>query len=256
MQLISCHNGRLLTSALAEQNLPQAKVFTTGLSALDELLPHGGFVRGAIHEILAEKKHGTPRFFALLLAARGTGFQPVRENQHGLKTHATKAGAIVWSEPRHELYPPAIAGLGIPLDRLYLLHPQSTADQIWAITECLRCRGIAATIAQIDRLSRIEARRLQLAAETGGGIGILLRPLDRAASIYAAATRWLVAPMPGERTVQRWKIQLFHAHGGRIGSRPAGIILEHHRENSTIKAHSLHPAAQLADRPVATRASA
>ncbi len=253
MQLISCHNGKLLTSALAEQNIPRPKVFTTSLPALDELLPHGGFVSGAIHEILSEKKHGVPRFFALLLAARGTGFQPVRENQHGLKTHATKTGAIVWSDPRRELYPPAVESLGIPLDRLYLLHPKTTSDQIWATTECLRCKGVSATVAQIDRMSRIEARRLQLAAETGGGIGILLRPLDKRASIYAAATRWLVAPMPGLRTVQRWKIQLLHAHGGCVGQT---VILEHHRENSSIEAHTLHPAAELADRQTATRASA
>jgi len=55
----------------------------------------------------------------------------------------------------------------------------------------MRCKGVGATIAQIDKLSRIEARRLQLATEQGGGIGLLLRKMDRHASIYAAATRWL-----------------------------------------------------------------
>src|SRR5687767_10801114 len=68
MQLISCHNGRLLASALAEETLSRPKVFTTGLAAIDDLLPHGGFARGAVHEILAQPHHGTPRFFALLLA--------------------------------------------------------------------------------------------------------------------------------------------------------------------------------------------
>lgn len=236
MQLISCHNGRLLTSALAEENIPRPKVFTTGLSALDELLPHGGFVSGAIHEILSEKQHGIPRFFALLVARS-----------------ANPGGAIVWCDPRFELYPPAVAALGVSLDRLYLLHPKTTADQTWALAECLRCKGVTATIAQIDRISRIEARRLQLAAERGGGIGILLRPLDKKASIYAAATRWLVAPMPGLRTVQRWKIQLLHGHGGRVGQ---AVILEHHRETSTIQAHPLRSASELADRPAGARASA
>jgi protein ImuA len=137
-----------------------------------------------------------------------------------------------------------------------MLHPKTSSDQTWALAECLRCKGVSATIATIEKLSRIEARRLQLAAETGGGIGILLRPLDKRASIYAAVTRWLVAPMRGERTVQRWQIQLIHGHGGRAGSRHAGIILEHHRENSIIQAHPLHSAAQLADRPIGARASA
>src|SRR5262245_29500175 len=136
MQLISCHKGRLLTSALAEQHISRPKVFTTGLSVLDELLPHGGFVHGAIHEILAEKKHGMPRFFSLLLARS-----------------AAPSGAVIWCDPRQELYPPAVEGLGIPLDRFYLLHPKTISDQTWALAECLRCKGVTATIAQIERIS-------------------------------------------------------------------------------------------------------
>ena len=122
-------------------------------------------------------------------------------------------GAIIYCDDTRNLYPPAIANSGIPLDHLYLLRPEKPADRIWAITECLRCPGVAATIANVERLSRIEARRLQLAAERGGGMGLLLRPMIRtrrgfeAPPIYAAATRWLVAPAPGERTVQRWTDQ-------------------------------------------------
>jgi protein ImuA len=150
-------------------------------------------------------------------------------------------GAIVWCDPQHTLYPPAVAAAGVPLEKLFLLYPSNPAEQLWAITECLRCKGVAATIAQVSSLSRIEARRLQLAAERGGGVGILLRRLDRNASIYAAATRWLVCPCQGLRTVQRWKIQLIHAHGGRIGQT---VILEHHREENLVCAVD-----QLADRP-------
>jgi protein ImuA len=233
MRFVTCHNGRLFTSGSVEPSRPRA--FTTGLKALDDLLPRGGFGRGVIHEVLSEPKHGAPCFFPLLLARQ-----------------ATAHGAIVWSDPRRELYPPAVAGLGIPLDTFYFLHPRTSADQMWAIAECMGCKGVAATIAPIEKISRVEARRLQLAAERGGGIGILRRRLDKRASIYAAATRWLVGPARGDRTVQRWTIQLIHGHGGRTG----GIILEHYRETSIIQAHPLHPPAELADRSAAARASA
>jgi hypothetical protein len=126
------------------------------------------------------------------------------------------------------------------MEKLFLLHPRSQTEQSWAIAECMRCRGVGATIAQVGGLTRIEARRLQLAVERGGGVGILLRPLDRNASIYAAATRWLVSPARGLRTVQRWKIQLLHAHGGRVGQT---VFLEHHRETNSVRAVE-----QLADR--------
>src|SRR5687768_6977858 len=249
MQLISCHNGRLLASALAEETLARPHVFTTGLRAIDELLPHDGFARGAVHEVLADPKHGTPRFFALMLARSaaldgGTAFQPVNENLHGLQTRAT--GAIVWCDPRDELYPPAVAALGIPLERLYVLHPRSASDHIWAVAECMRCKGVSATVAPVERLSRIETRRLQLAAEAGGGAGILLRPLDRHASVYAAATRWLVSPARGERCVQRWKVQLVHGHGGRVGE---AVVLEHRRDTRTTQANPVRQVAELADRP-------
>ena len=167
-----------------------------------------------------------------------------------LSRAVTLAGAIIYCDDTRNLYPPAIANSGIPLDHLYLLRPEKPADRIWAITECLRCPGVAATIANVERLSRIEARRLQLAAERGGGMGLLLRPMIRtrrgfeALPIYAAATRWLVAPAPGERTVQRWTIKLIHGHSGRVGET---VVLEHSRETNRIRAIE-----KPADRPVAT----
>src|SRR5207248_5350882 len=103
--------------------------------------------------------------------------------------------------PTGEIYPPALAALGFDLANVYLLHTRNPQDEIWAITQCLRCRGVSAVIAAPQKLSRIEARRLQLAAEHGGTVGILLR--DPRSTIYAAATRWLIEPCPGERTTVR-----------------------------------------------------
>jgi protein ImuA len=164
-----------------------------------------------------------------------------------------RTGAVIWCDPYGELYPPAVAAFGIPLDRFYVLRPRIARDHIWAVAECLRCKGVSATVAPVEKLTRLEARRLQLAAEQGGGAGILLRPLDRHASVYAAATRWLVAPMRGQRTVQRWQVQLIHGHGGRIGR---AVVLEHHRDTRRLEAISLRAPAQLADRPARAAARA
>jgi protein ImuA len=234
VKLISCQNGRILTSLKSEETFAASdKIVPTRLDALDEIAPEGGFEQGAIHEILSSPEHGTARTFALNLA----------------RTIPEK-GAIIWCDDTSDLYPPAIASSGIPLDRLYLLRPEKRDDLIWAITECLRCKGVAVTIAQVNHLSRIEARRLQLAAERGGGMGLLLRPMlqirgeVQAPQVYAAATRWLVEPAQGERTVQRWNVQLIHGHGGRVGK---PVILEHNRETNLMRAVE-----KLADRPVET----
>jgi hypothetical protein len=100
---------------------------------------------------------------------------------------------------------------------------------------------------------------LQLSAERGGGVGLLLRPARGPESAcHAATTRWLVRPAAGERTLQRWSIQLIHGHGGRVGQT---VILECSRETHhiTVRARQTDPVRQtgeLAHRPAATRARA
>jgi protein ImuA len=235
MKLISCQNGRILTSLRSEESLTaQEKVISTGFPEIDAITPGSGLTTGAIHELLWTPDDGAPLHFAMHLARRNID-----------------RGAIVFCDDRQEIYPPAIAAMNIPLDRVYLLRPQKREDVIWSIGECLGCKGVAATVATIDRLSRIEARRLQLAAERGGGVGLLLRPMIRtqagaqAPQIYAAATRWVVAPARGERTIQRWEVKLIHGHGGRVGQT---VILEHSRETNLMRTLE-----KLADRSLETR---
>lgn len=229
MKLISCHDGKLHAldaGAPALRASPGGRAFVTGLPALDALAPGGAFARGAVHELLWALADGQPLFLATLLARASCG------------TDTLGTGSIIWCDPEGELYPPALAAHGISLDRLFLLHPTDGADRagqiVWAVAESLRCKGVSAVVAAPPRLSRTEARRLQLSAERGGGVGLLLRPCrPKPPPEFAAATRWLVAPAPGERTVQRWRVELVHGHGGRVGG---AVFLEHHRETNSVRA--------------------
>lgn len=238
MQFISCHDGKLqlLNEVSAGLKSSSQRTFVTGLEAIDALAPQQSLARGAIHELLFDAKREEPKFVAAMLA-------------HAASTLEAKSNAasVIWCDPRGEIYPPALASLGFDLSKTFLLRPSNEIDEAWAVTECLRCRGVGAVIASPTHLSRIVARRLQLAAEQGGTVGILLRPRGRGDSIYAAATRWLVAPYPGERTVQRWTIQLLHGHGGRIGQT---VFLEWCRETNSVRAVE-----KLADRPAASPAA-
>jgi hypothetical protein len=284
MQLLSCHNGRLHAATVTPRDGAGAGLsvgaksrgFATGFQALDELLPNRAFARGTVHELLALPQHPFPLFIALLVARSALlQSQCLPQNKAAETTTddtdstdfffpsvksvssvvENLCGSIAWCDPHGTLYPPAVAAMGVPLERLLIIRPKSIIDENWAITECLRCRGVSATVAAPRRISRIEARRFQLAAERGGGVGILLRPYDRNAHVYAAATRWLIAPTRGQRTIQKWRIQLVHGHGGRVGQT---VILEHHRDTGTIQIHPLRSLEQLADRPLppATRATA
>src|SRR3954447_7491316 len=118
MQLLSCHAGKLLKVDSADlggaATAAGDRAISTGLAALDALLPNRALARGALHEILWDAPHPPPLFFAPCLAPasapRGAGSPPVssikNKKNHGLVAHATR---IVWCDPRRELYPPALA---------------------------------------------------------------------------------------------------------------------------------------------------
>ncbi len=239
MQFITSHRGRLQHLGLSQLKAGQGNAFATRLPELDQLAPLGGFARGAVHELLCESSHHQAFSVALLLAqAASTSDDPLSTNPTTLKLPAPTpnlqiTSPIVWCDPTHQLYPPALAAAGVPLNRLFILQPKTPADLIWAIAESLRCKGVGATVAAVSHLSRIQARRLQLAAESGGGAGILLRPLGPASTNYAAATRWLVTPARGTKTVQRWNVQLIHGHGGQLNKT---ILLEMSRETNHVRA--------------------
>jgi hypothetical protein len=232
------------TSAAPAATPASASFFRTGLPALDELAPGQAFALGAVHELLFPQRAPPPQFVAMLLMLSAARVRP---------------GTVVWSDPDGMLYPPAIARAGLPLERLLILRPKALDDEIWAAAECMGCRGIAATIVEPVRLNRVQARRLQLAVERGGGAGILIRS-QRSARDYAAVTRWLIAPEPGTRTVQRWKVELLHGHGGQV-HKP--VILEVCRDvppspdgQGPIPPHVVSAYDPVADRPSASRPAA
>jgi hypothetical protein len=261
MKLISCHDGKL--HALGAEGLRGAapgRSFMTGLKFWDALAPGEAFARAAVHELLFERGDASPLFVAAMLARCGGGGKVGGWNGGTRESSASTLPIlpsshlpVIWCDPDGTLYPPALAAQGIPLESLYLLRPPNPAELTWAVAECLRCKGVGAVVAAPPLLNKLSARRLQLAAERGGGIGILMRHAGRASTDHAAATRWLVTAAPGERTVQRWKIQLIHGHGGRVGE---NVFLEHYRETNSVRAVE-----QLADHgrqspPAAGRATA
>lgn len=235
MQLVSAAGGVLRLRRSGELGPAGAPAFTTGLTVLDALAPNGAFARGCVHELLSDSA-AMPRSVALLLARAAV---------------ASSTGVVVWCDPAGDLYPPALAASGLPADKLFVLRVAQSQTALWSVAECLRCRGVAATIAAPARLSRVEARRLQLAAERGGGVGILLRRAGASSTHYAAATRWLVTPARGDEAYQRWRVRLVHGHGGQVGKE---VVLEVCRDTNHVRAVNA-----VADRPTqasASRASA
>lgn len=183
----------------------------------------GGWGGGGVHELLYSAE-SVPMLPALLVA-RGM----VRADEA-----SGRKGKLVWIDSGAELFMPAVIAAGVPAERVVAVRPRTLADEWWTIAECLRCPAVAAVVGRVGALTRVWARRFQLSAERGGGVGVLMRP-EAKAGVHAALTRWRVTPTAGARTVQRWDVELLSARGGagRVGGR---VRLEVDREADSVRA--------------------
>lgn len=140
-----------------------SKLISTGLSVLDDLLPDGGIQPGSIIEWLSPGPGSGP--------GSGAGTLAFLIAAHQMQAERT----LIVIDPQHRFYPPAAANLGIDLERTIVVRPSNTKDTLWALEQTLRCAGVAVAVCHLDHLDDRVFRRLQLAAEAGGGVGLFLR---------------------------------------------------------------------------------
>jgi protein ImuA len=174
---------------------------------LDAALPWGGLPAAALHEV-AGAAAGS---FVAALAGR----------------LAAARGALVWcqtaaSERRlGALYGPGLAAFGIDWRRLVLVRARDGREALWAMEEALRSPAVACTIAESDRLDLVMSRRLMLAAEAGGGAGLVLRPGAPDVAPNAALTRWHAEPLAPRDLAGSgglgWRLSLWRCRGGAPG---------------------------------------
>lgn len=149
-----------------------------GVQAIDEAAG-GGLALSRMHEVNGRAAWS----FAVLMAGR-------------------TAGAILWcARIRHDhgLYPPGLNALGCDARRLVMADCSSETDALWAAEEGLRSGAVGAVVLEGERaLDLTAARRLQLAAEEGGALGLMVS-VGKEALFPAASTRWCLEPLEGRR---------------------------------------------------------
>jgi protein ImuA len=161
-----------------------------GVPALDDAL-QGGLSYGALHELApaSELQLGAAFGFGLAIAARAADG---RAGGREVLCIATDYAALEAGTP----YGPGLDRLGLAMDRLILLRVAHPRDALWAFEEALKCPALAAVLAELPEAGSAAdltaTRRLSLAAQAGGGLGLLLR--HRLSPLSSAAmTRWQVA---------------------------------------------------------------
>jgi protein ImuA len=124
---------------------------------------------------------------------------------------------------RRDLFAPGLAQAGLSPDRLLVAEAGRDADVLAVMEEGLRRGALAAVVGEIGHAGLAETRRLQLAAEEGGTMALLLRRWrkdDPLAEPSSALTRWRIgsaptAPMPAAGVGRaRWHVELARQRGG------------------------------------------
>jgi len=182
-----------------------------GLGSIEDAFPGGVFPKRAIHEFLTvfpEDSAASDGFIAGILSAL---------MQDG--------AACVWISKARRLFPASLRAFNVEPERIIFMDVKCEQDALWIMEEALRCEGLAAVVAEIDVLSLVESRRLQLAVEQSGVTGFILRKsAGRLASTIATA-RWQISPLPSVLAngmpgvgFPRWQVELLKVRNGIPGN--------------------------------------
>jgi hypothetical protein len=180
---------------------PARPVWSTGKSSLDARLPGGGWPTASLVEVLLDETGlGEVQLFLPALAA-------CQASRHG-----GDAPWLVWIAPPHEPYAPALAQSGIELKRLLVVRPTTATEALWAAEQALSSGVCAAVLLWLKGTDDRWLRRLKLAAEAGGSLGVLFRPVKHRFESSPANLRIVMSR--GEPCA---RVDLLKVQGGRPG---------------------------------------
>lgn len=182
-----------------------------GLGPIEAAFPNGVLPKGVIHEFMGSVKENAAAcdgFLSGLLSVLMDG-----------------GGACLWINRSRQTFPVSLTMFDVAPERIIFMDLSRERDVLWVMEEALKCRGLAAVIAELDGLSMIESRRLQLAAEESQVTGFVLRTNARNINTTACVARWQVIPMPSQTEddlpgvgFPRWQVDLLRVRNGKPGN--------------------------------------
>lgn len=204
-------------------------VSASPVAGLRQLLPGG--LRGGLVEWLSDLEGAGSLSVAVLASQSAVGDR-----------------LWVFVDHRHQWHAAGLANLSLDLSRVVLVRPERACDALWVVEQSLRTRGVGGVVCEWDRLSTAVFRRLQLAAETGGTLGILLRPGRVRHQPSWAEYRLLVSPLghvpagPFLQPRRRVRVELLSARKEFAATKSVIVELDD-ADNRVCLASELAPAA-------------
>jgi hypothetical protein len=132
--------------------------------------------------------------------------------------------------------PAAAAGLGVSPERMLMVRAETESEWKWAVEQVLRSRAVDVVLTWAGGLEDRVFRRWQLAAERGGGVGMLVRPREVVPDASWASLRVLVGgrggggeSVPSGRG-RSWSVRVLRGGlgtgAGRAGDEEREVCLE------------------------------
>ena len=210
-------------------------VYSAGGKALDSLLPHGGLRPGTIVQWVGDTGNDRTGDNKIGGGAGGEGAASLAMIAAAEIAASSLSGGkplVIFDCARKvSFYPPAAIALGLPADRMVVVKKQdhhNHADMIWAIDQALRCDAVAAVWAELGPwVNDRDARRLQLAAEIGGTVGLFVRPMEVRRRPSFSDVSWFVTPHTASRGAlsssanssgRRLRVEVDRCRGGVEGA--------------------------------------
>ncbi len=210
-QLVQILQQKLQQQIAARQADGGEARVTSGSPAFDRLL-QGGFRRGSLVEWLSDEGNGAT------CLAWNAARQACQEKE-----------LIVVVDPRRRFYPPAVMRNGEDgngaLRNLVVAHPANRRDQEWALTQALGCAGVAAVLCWPERLDERAFRRLQLAAERGRALGLVIRDPRALREPSWADVRLVVQGLPTDDR-RRFRVEVQRCRGSNVSGQAVEIELQ------------------------------
>jgi len=169
----------------------------TGYPEISAQLPGGGWPLGNLIEVMTPRAGiGEIQLFKPFFCGHR-----VRQLHHastaaGMESASLEQRPIVLIQPPYAPQACAWAHWGVAPSRLLWLSPQSTADALWAAEHVLNSGAFAALVLWQHALRDGALRRLQLSAQKGDTLFVLVRDLSAARQSSPAPLRLALHPVP------------------------------------------------------------
>ncbi len=143
---------------------PGTAVHSSGYPGMDDLLPGGGWPAGGVVEVItASFGIGEVRLLVPLMRSLS------QERKQW----------ILWVAPPFQPYAPALAQLGIHIDRIVVVQTQDPKEQLWAMEQALKSQACSLVLGWPGKMTAPNIRRLQLQATQHQSLCFLFCPSEQ-----------------------------------------------------------------------------